>query len=496
MARALCVVATSSSAGKSLIVSLILYHLRRRGVRAAPFKPQNMSLNSYPSVDGGEIALAQAMQAFAAGTEPLSCMNPVLLKPLGGLVEVVLRGRSRGLMSFAEYWRVVRARAKKLIRECFEELSEKYDAIIIEGAGCVAEPNFVREDIANLWVAREYGVPAIMVADIERGGAFASIIGSLRILPPTLRSLVKGFVINKFRGSKHILDPALEWLERKTKRRVLGVIPFIEDLRLWPEDSMNLEPFGEGPIDIAVIAYPTISNFSDLEPLRLEESVSVRIVKSKASLGEPHIILLPGSRNVFEALSWLKSRGLDKEIRKLCGSSLILGVCGGHQLLGKTISDPHGLEAGSPAHATGLGLGDYTIVYGREKIVSLTKAVPSSSNCFTDKNVVVEGYEIHRGRTVYAGTLPAFMIIERNQRRCVDQDGSVGEGFLTTMIHGILNNPALRQELLRKAGEAAGVKPSCSGGGWLDLLFRELEKAYRVFIENVDVDALEKMIGL
>ena len=495
MAGGLCVVATSSSAGKSIITALLAYHFRRLGYRVAPFKPQNMSLNSYPAVEGGEIAFAQAMQALAAGCMPSVRMNPVLLKPLGGLVEVVVAGRSLGVMSFHDYWFRVRGYVRRVVRECFEELSREYDLILIEGAGCAAEPNFIDGDVANLWLPSLYGVPAVMVADVERGGAFASILGSLSIMPKKQRVLVKGFIINKFRGSIDVLKPALEWLERRTGRRVLGVVPYDESMKLWPEDSMELESFGDGGVDVAVIAYPTISNFNDLEPLKLEGDVSVRIVRRPESLGRPHIIVLPGARNVFRALEWIKKHGFDEKIRRLAGESFILGVCGGHQILGRRVSDPHGMEAGAPAHAEALGLMDYTIVYGFEKITSITKAQATPNNYLVNDHQMVTGYEIHRGKTIYGGSKPAFLVVERSGRQCIDHDGSVDEHILTTMMHDLLWNDPVRCSLLKTACKLAGCNVSCRESGGLEkAVLERVEKAYSVFREFVDLDYIEKLV--
>ncbi len=495
MIGGLCVIATSSSAGKSIITALLAYHFRRLGYRVAPFKPQNMSLNSYPAVEGGEIAFAQAMQALASGCKPSVYMNPILLKPMSGLVEVIVLGRSLGVMSFEDYWFRVRSYLKRVVRSCFEKLSREYDLIIMEGAGCVAEPNFIDGDIANLWLPSIYDVPAVMVADIERGGAFASIIGSLSIMPKKQRVLVKGFIINKFRGSRGILKPALEWIERKTGRRVVGVIPYNEALKLWPEDSMELESFGDGGVDVAVIAYPTISNFNDLEPLKLEDSVTVRIVRRPESLGKPNLIILPGARSVFKALEWIRRTGLDEKIRKLAGESLILGICGGHQILGKRISDPHGMEAGSPAHAEALGLMDYMVVYGIEKITSLTKAKATPSNNLVDRDSFVSGYEIHRGKTIYGGSKPAFLVVERSGRQCIDHDGSVDDYVITTMIHDLLWNDNVRCSLLKAVCKLAGCSVSCRESSGLEkVVLDRVEKAYRVFRSSVDLDYIEKLV--
>ena len=288
----------------------------------------------------------------------------------------MLKGTPYIVTSFHDYWNRIRLRAWKLVKTCFKELVSMYDVIIVEGAGSVAEPNFINKDIANLRIAYEFQIPAILVADIERGGAFASILGTLKILPPKYRRLIKGIIINKFEGDFKVLKPAIDWIERKTGIKVVGVIPKVHGVRLWPEDSLNLEPFGSGPIDVAVIAYPTISNFNDLEPLRLENDVSVRFIRSPKEFGNPDLLILPGCRNTVEALHWMKVNEIDKIIKKKVGEFIILGICGGHQILGNKLSDPYGLESGYSTHYNGLGVTDVDVVFEKQKVIALSKALP------------------------------------------------------------------------------------------------------------------------
>jgi len=493
-ARGLVVVGTASNVGKTFLTTILLYHFRKRGYRVAPFKIQNMSLNSYPALDGGEIALAQAMQAYVAGSELSSCINPVLLKPLGRYTEVIVRGKPLGVIRFGEYWSSIKSLAWRVALECFDELSSRYDIVIVEGAGSVAEPNFVDGDIANLRIAVERELPAILVADIERGGAFASILGCLEILPPSMRERIKGFVINRFRGSLEILEPALRWLENRTGLPVLGVVPYVESARLWPEDSINLEPFGDGDIDVALIAYPTAANINDLEPLRYED-VTLRIVRSPRSLGDPDIVILPGARSVIDAIEWLKRTGIDKALEKMLGSSVVLGICGGHEILGKRISDPHGFECGSPTHAEGLNVMDYEIVIEKDKVVAHTIVESVIEDIGR-----VRGYEIHRGRTIYGSATPFGIVIERNARANRDLDGSVDEtkGIYTTFLHDVLWNDVFRCFILEKAlRHVRGRRASCRRGlDKVEKLVETVDRIYRELEGCIDFDRIERIIGL
>ncbi len=492
--RGLAVVGTASSVGKTFLTAILLYHFRRRGYSVTPFKVQNMSLNSYPALDGGEIALAQAMQAYVAGAELSSCINPVLLKPVGRYTEVIVRGKPIGILRFGEYWRSLKPLAWRAALECFDELSSRYDIVVVEGAGCVAEPNFVESDIANLRIAVEKNLPAILVADIERGGAFASIVGCLEILPPSMRERIKGFVINRFRGSIEILEPALRWLESRTGLPVLGVAPYVESARLWPEDSMNLEPFGEGSIDVALIAYPTAANLNDLEPLRYED-VTLRIVRSPKSLGDPDIVILPGARSVVSAIEFLRKTGLDKALEKVVGSSLVLGICGGHEILGKRISDPHGFECGSSTHVEGLNMMDYEIVIEKDKVVAHTIIESVIEGIGR-----VRGYEIHRGRTIYGRVTPFGIVVERNTRANRDLDGSVDEtrGIYTTFLHDVLWNDSFRCFIFERAlRRIRGKRASCRRGlDKIEKLVEAVDRIYRELEGYIDFDRIERIVDL
>jgi len=488
LGRGLVVVGSSSSCGKTFFVTVLCAYLKSLGIRVAPFKPQNMSLNSYPAIDGGEIALAQAMQAYAAGVEPLTIMNPVLIKPFGRYSEIIIDGKPRLITTFSRYWNNVLDEAWRAIVKDFDKLAQMFDVVIAEGAGCCAEPNFLEREVANLRIAVEKRLPAILVVDIERGGAFASVLGIVNTLPPSFRERLRGVIINKFVGDEKLLEPAIEWLEERTGLRVLGVVPKI-DVSLWPEDSMELKPFGEGPLDVALIAYPTVSNFGDVEPLKLEPDVRLRIVESCNDLGEPDLIILPGCRSTFAALEWMRKRGLDKCLNKAVGSSVLLAICCGAQLLASAISDPYGVEAGVPTHAHGLGIASYVVSYRREKIVSHSIAEPVSAELWSAG--AVRGYEIRRGYVVqWNGESPALEITLRN-RVCVHEpDGIARGGVYATHLHDVLSNPGFRSIVLNEARRLRGLPPRSSHGGWRELLEAGVAKALEVVERNVDLESV------
>ncbi|GGP18958.1 cobyric acid synthase [Thermocladium modestius] len=475
------VLSTSSNSGKTVIVTAIARVLSRRA-RVAPFKAQNMSLNSYPAVDGGEVAVAQAMQAYAAGVEPSTAMNPILLKPLGDdRSEVIVRGRPAFIGGFGEYsssildrWRVVRG--------AVDELRSGFDLVVGEGAGSAFEPNI--RDVANFRAAEYLGGGAYVVLDIERGGAFTSALGLMASIPPRWRGLVRGFIINKFRGEEGLLDGAVRWLEERTGRRVVGVIPWMDVHKLWPEDSESMEGFGSGPLDVAVIAYPWISNFNEFQPLSLEPDVGVRFVRG-GSLGEPDLIILPGSRNVPASLEWLRRTGLEAQLRRALGSSLVLGVCGGFQLMAARISDPLGVEGGAPGHYRGLGLGDFEVVYAAEKVVSRSRA-----QLVEPVELEFRGYEIHRGRVSYGSARPSSLIVERNGSRVEVLDGVWDEalGVAGTHLHGALGDPGFRELVLNEARRRRGLPQRRSGGGLIDALLAGVDEVARVVRDRLDLD--------
>jgi adenosylcobyric acid synthase (glutamine-hydrolysing) (EC 6.3.5.10) len=368
-----------SDSGKSFVTAGLV-----RLLGGIPFKSQNMSLNSFPSEEGGEIAFIQAFQAIGAGLKPKSYMNPILLKPASsGKIEVIFFGKSLGNLRPEVYYEMIPSFWDKIK----ESIKENY---VIEAAGGI-EPNFMERDLTAFLPMKE-GIPAVLVLDIDRGGAFSSAYGVYQMLPPSVRNSLKGFIINKFRGSPSLLENAIKWLTERTEMKFLGVIPYFDEELILPEDSMNIKDFGEGgETNIAIINYPYISNFNEFFAL-LKSNASVRFVNNPKKLRKDDIVILPGSKNTYESLVWLKERGFLEEIKK----RQVLGVCGGFQIMGRKLIDPFGIESGEPREYDGLGIFDFVVKFEEEKVVSASEGLLQDGS-------IIKGYEIRRGRIVYEG---------------------------------------------------------------------------------------------
>ncbi|WP_229709667.1 cobyric acid synthase [Vulcanisaeta souniana] len=487
----LYIVSTMSDSGKTAIVSALLRVLSRRSLHVTPFKAQNMSLNSYPSIEGGEIALAQAMQAYVAGLMPSVHHNPILIKPMtSDRAEYIILGKPRAQLSFNEYLNddAIRHLAINAVKSSIRRLKDEFDLVVGEGAGSAYEPNLASRDLANFRPAEWLDAGVFVVLDIDRGGSFIQGLGLIKSLPPGWRKLVKGFIINKFRGDEKLLSTAIKWLEKKTGKPVLGVLPYVDDLWLWPEDSMDLRPIGNGPLNIALIAYPYISNFNDVYPLILEDDVTVRIVRDPRELGDPHLIILPGSKNVVASLDWMRRTGMDKELARIRGSAVILGICGGFQAMGKLLSDPYGVEAGIPGDYRGLGFVDTNTIYGIDKVVSLSRAVGLRGEL---ENVGIRGYEIHRGVPQYAGDEPLIMITERNGKTTKQLDGVLREKELIVGItlHDSLGDPNFRSFVLNMARELAGLpRRNSSASSSIELLLSQVDRLASIIEDKLDID--------
>ncbi|WP_037571650.1 cobyric acid synthase [Phaeacidiphilus oryzae] len=452
MSGALLVAGTTSDAGKSVVTAGICRWLSRQGVRVAPFKAQNMSLNSFVTLDGAEIGRAQAMQAAACRIEPSAAMNPVLLKPGGdGRSQVVLRGRAVAEVSALDY----RERKPALLEaalECLAELRAGYEVVVCEGAGSPAEINLRSGDIANMGLATAAGLPVVVVGDIDRGGVFAAMYGTQALLSAEDQAQLAGWVVNKFRGDARLLEPGLEMLRGLTGRPVLGVLPMLNGLWLDAEDSLALDarpgvlsggaPVGREVLDVAVLRLPRLSNFTDVDALAQEPGVLVRFVTRPEELAGADALVLPGTRATVADLEWLRGRRLDRAVGAFAASGRsVLGVCGGYQMLGREISDRVESKAGD---VPGLGLLPLRFDFAREK----TLARPSGT---VDGRPVL-GYEIHHGVAEVEGGEP-FIVDPRHGR---PEDGCrVGSVWGTTW-HGLLENDGFRRDWLRQAASAAG----------------------------------------
>jgi len=445
-AGGLMVCGTGSDSGKSTLVTGLCRLLARRGLRVAPFKAQNMALNSAVTAAGHEIGRAQAAQAAAAGVAAEVAMNPILLKPSGPRIsQVVVMGRPWATMDAAAY-QEAKERLWPVVAEQLDHLRATYDAVICEGAGSPAEINLLARDITNLRVAAHAGFPAVLVGDIERGGVFAALFGTVALLPPDLASAVRGFVINKFRGDPGLLGSGFDELHRRTGIPTLGVLPWMDGLGLDAEDSLALAHYGHrGPaaLDVAAIRLPRISNFTDLEALALEPGVRLRLVDRAGDLGRPDLLVLPGSKATVADLDWLREHGLADAVDALArgGRATVLGICGGFQMLGETIVDP--VEARRAEPVAGLGLLPVSTTFDEEKV---TRTVEGTA-CGRP----VAGYEIHHGRTA---PVRPWVQLTYGPEGAADPTGRVRG----TSVHGLFEHDAFRRSFLSAVADAAGVE--------------------------------------
>ena len=456
MSRFLVVLGTTSHSGKSTLVAAICRLLSDRGLKVAPFKSQNMSLNSWVTRSGGEMGIAQAVQAWAARVEPTVYMNPILLKPKGDRTsQVIVMGRPLADKSAAEYYQDIEP-LKDVVDKAIHEMEKEYDYIIVEGAGGAAEINLFDRDIANIYVARLLQAPIILVGDIERGGVFASLFGSVELLPSDLRPLVQGLVINKFRGDPAILGSGLEKLEEMTGVPILGVLPYL-DLALPSEDSVSLGdkksmPAGES-LEIAVIRLPRISNFTDFEPL--ERLAHVRYVGLSEPLGNPDAVIIPGTKNTVSDLREMQEKGMDRQIRSL-ENTPVLGICGGYQMLGREIIDC-GIED-TVGSVPALGLLDAITRFDlyEKKTVQVEKTVTGGGPILEPiRGQKVKGYEIHMGVT------------SPSEESAFQDDGAVSRNGIVmgTYLHGLFDNQNFRAAFLdflrRRKRERNGTNEPC-----------------------------------
>lgn len=444
-ARVLMVQGCTSDAGKSTLVAALCRWAYRHGLRVAPFKPQNMALNSAVTVDGGEIGRAQAVQAQACGLEPRIDFNPVLLKPNSDTgAQVIVHGRPVGNMDARNYHDYKR-RAFDAVMASHKRLVESHDAVIVEGAGSPAEINLRDRDIANMGYAEAVDCPVILVADIDRGGVFAHLVGTLALLSLSERARIVGFVINRFRGDIALLQSGLDWLERETGKPVLGVLPYLHGLHLEAEDALPREHVDKprALLRVVVPALPRISNHTDFDALRAHPEVDLHIAGPGQTLPCADIIVLPGSKSTRADLAWLREQGWDRAIaRHLRYGGKVLGICGGLQMLGRAVHDPHGME-GTPGSSEGLGWLDLETVLEPHKQLHRVKGHLS----FADASV--EGYEIHCGVSRGSALANPFARLENGHSDgAISADGQVMGSYL----HGLFDDPQTLSAVLRWAG--------------------------------------------
>lgn len=475
---------TTSDAGKSTLVTALCRWLRRQGVAVAPFKPQNMALNSAVTADGGEIGRAQAVQAQACHLAPHTDMNPVLLKPNSDVgAQVIIHGRAVTSMNAAAYHDYKRV-AKQAVLESHQRLLDAYQVVMVEGAGSPAEINLRANDIANMGFAEAVDCPVILIADIDRGGVFAHLVGTLELLSESERARVKGFVINRFRGDIGLLQPGLDWLEERTGIPVLGVLPYLMDFHLEAEDAIDTRQAAKAgeSLKVVVPVLPRISNHTDFDPLRLHPQVQLTFVGPGQPLPAADLVILPGSKSVRADLAFLRAQGWDAAIeRHLRYGGKLLGICGGLQMLGRTLSDPHGLE-GAAGDSAGLGWLELDTVLEPEKQLRNVRGRLAL------ENAEVGGYEIHAGVT--SGPALESPAVRLDDGRCdgaLSADGQV----MGTYLHGLFESPAACAALLRWAGLGEVVEQDYHA-----LRERDIERLADQVEAYLDTQKLKSLCGL
>lgn len=508
LARTLMVQGTASDVGKSLISAALCRIFTEEGLRVAPFKSQNMSLNSCVTPDGKEIGRAQGMQADACGIPATTDMNPILLKPSGERTsQVVVRGKPLRNYDAYEYRESYLPVAETIVKESLLRLRQSYDLVVLEGAGSPAEVNLRDRDIVNMRAAAWADAPVLLAADIDRGGVFASIVGTMEILGEEERERVKGFIINKFRGDVSLLKSGLDWLEERTGKPVLGVIPYLPDVGLEEEDSAGWKEREKeraravleerrDVLDIAVIRFSRISNYSDFDAFRGEPDVRIRYVRSPEEWGCPDAVILPGTKNTIDDLLEIRLTRLDERLQQFAAKGgHISGVCGGYQMLCRTLSDPHGVESGKPRTVDGLGLlpGDTVFLPGK-RTVCVEGAFTGWGKDAGLLCIPVQGYEIHMGDTLQQQVRRPFVIagVTPKPEGAVDPEGRIWG----TYLHGIFDNDEFRRYWLNSLRVFRGWEPIESG-----YRYRESrEAAFGRLADHVrthmNMDAIREIVGI
>lgn len=493
--KTLMIQGTASSVGKSILCAAFLRILKQDGYRAAPFKAQNMALNSFVTRDGREMGRAQVTQAQAAGVEPDVRMNPVLLKPTGDRrSQVIVEGRAVGNMTAMEYHRY-KPELRQKIREIYDALENDYDYVVIEGAGSPAEINLREGDIVNMSMAKAADAPVILVGDINLGGVFASLLGTVMLLTEEERARVKGVIINKFRGDVRILEPGLRMLEERIHIPVLGVVPWM-DVEIEDEDSVT-ERFqraaGQGDLDIAVVRLRHISNFTDFQALTLQPGVRVRYAERPGELESADIILLPGTKNTIEDLMDLRNRGLDAPIiRHARRGGMAMGICGGYQMLGQVLRDPEHVESNVP-EAAGLGLLDMEVTFASEKYTAQSVGtVESDVDWLADlRGMNVDGYEIHAGHNAFGPECHPWLTV----RGQVDGVSNPAGNVLGSYLHGLFDDgqffAALAAHARRMKGGTGEVQKALTMEEFREREFDRLAETVRA---SVDMEAIYRIL--
>ena len=490
---------TGSGVGKSVLCAALCRIFFQDGLRVAPFKSQNMSLNSWVTREGLEMARSQVVQAEAAGIDPSADMNPLLLKPSSDTgCQVILNGKVIGDHTAAEYGRYQRDIWPSVCRS-YQRLAASHDVVVIEGAGSPAEVNLKDRDFVNMRTAEMAGASVVLAADIDRGGVFASIIGTLELLEPDERARIKGVVINKFRGELSLLIPGLDFLRARTGVPVLGVVPFFRDVYIQEEDGVPLENTNfeirnsKFDIDVVVLHLPHISNFTDFDALAAEPGVRVRYVRAGQELAGADAVIIPGSKNTIGDLLHLRETGMEKKVLAFAADGgMVVGICGGYQMLGRKIRDPFGVD-GPVTKAEGMGLLPVTTIMEREKQTILVSGVSLTAE-FWETGSPVRGYEIHMGRTDLHDGRPAFRVTDNVGAR---EDGAVSREFRAwgTYLHGIFDSDAFRQDFLNRLRRYKGL-PAGGTSSYERLKQEGYDRLAAIVRSSLDMASLRRIIGL
>lgn len=512
-ARAIMVLGTGSHVGKSLITAALCRIFAQHGHRVAPFKSQNMSLNSAATVEGLEIGRAQALQAEAAGVPPSVHMNPILIKPSGdNSSQVIVRGKIWGRVTATDYHQRRVEELLPVVCESFEMLASRYDLIVLEGAGSPAEINLKQHDIANTRMAEMADAQCLLVGDIDRGGVFASLLGTLELLEPDERERIRGFVINKFRGDEDLLGPGIRMMEERVQKRCIGVVPYLRSLMLEEEDSLGLpvttqtqwtaDPLFDSSLDrplrVAVIAFPSFSNFTDFDALRAEPSVSLLFCRTTEAIAQADVVILPGSKQTVDDLMWMRREGLDLTVQEYSQSGLVVGICGGMQMLGETITDPLGMECeGSTA---GLGLLPIQTIMQVDKVTRNVTGEMAATVLFGQPVIdgTVFGYEIHIGQTIYeAGAAPFAVLSSDSGSTGVRNDGciSADKRIFGTYLHGLFDDDGFRHQFLRAARAFHKLAATDDLYSWKQLREESLNRLAREVENALDMETIFGWVG-
>ena len=494
MARAIMIQGTASNAGKSLLCAGLCRVFRQDGYSVAPFKSQNMALNSAITAQGLEMGRAQVMQAQAAGVAPDVRMNPILLKPTNDTgSQVIVNGIPRGTMGAADYFKYKNSLVPEVMA-AYESLAAEHDIIVIEGAGSPAEINLKQDDIVNMGMARRANAPVLLCGDIDRGGVFASLYGTVKLLDPEEQDRIRGLIINKFRGDPAILRPGLATLEELTGKPVLGVVPML-DVDVDDEDSLSARLEGKqkrGLVDVAVIRLPRLSNFTDFNPLERMEEVSLRYVRQPREWGNPDLVILPGTKNTLDDLRWLRQSGLEALIlRHAARGGAVAGICGGYQMLGRAVSDPEGVEGGGTLAGLGL-LPTETVFLGEKTRTQVEGRFEAPAGIFASMaGVPFGGYEIHMGRTAGADTPLVSFSDQRGERRT---DGAAAGNVWGCYVHGIFDRAECAAALVSALMAAKGLEGGAAAVDWEAYAALQYDKLADGLRAALDMDAIYRIL--